>query len=97
MTTSTKPRVTAATAKAVLAEVRAKWPLDSRGEYGPTLVRNYEFYWGGGTSPYAILWEGGPSDWVHDFLGYRDQKPDNGVFLEAGTSFILLLFPEWTS
>jgi hypothetical protein len=64
-------------------------------------VRRYEPYWGGGTIPYAILWEGGPDDWVACFLWGepdevgRSSEPPRfpALFLEAGTSFILGIYP----
>lgn len=50
-------------AERTLAAIRRmfrSWLGDGAEE--PTLVKDYDY--GGGTVPYAILWEGGPYDWA---------------------------------
>lgn len=61
--------VTREQAEQVLAMVKQRYAADlaSDGDYTPTpptLIENWEPYWGG-TIGWAILWEEGPDDWAH--------------------------------
>lgn len=57
---------------------------------GPVLCENFE----GWTTftRWAIVWEGGPFEWVHHVP--RDVVPDN-VFIEPINGFALGLYPAW--
>ena len=106
----TTQRVTSAQANDILSQVKYRFRVYSRATGStPKLVRNYEPYWGGGSIPYAILWEDGPTEWVCQALwGEPDPElladdirltvpplvPPLGTWLEAGTSFILCIFPD---
>lgn len=78
----------ATTAKvAVFEQGVGRWPS------GPVLVRNFEGWYS--TTPWAIVWEGGPEDWT-SACGYGgEHKPvyPAGVFTEPINGFALGLHP----
>ena len=85
--------VSAAEAKAVFAAVRRHFGVSpgARGAdaSGPDLRRDYDFGWG--RCDYAIVWEGGPSEWTTEVSGLPG-LPDT-VWTEPQTSWALGIWP----
>lgn len=103
-----KTRVTEREAQAVLREVRKQFApyfeavtLDSgavlAATEGPTLMM--EFDWTGTGPCPAIVWEGGPYEWVYQFTEAQFEKRMIGkrVFIEPITGWALGMYPDsWT-
>jgi hypothetical protein len=82
--------VTKKQAEKVFAQVKKRfrgyWTegLDSYGD-APKLVKDWQ--WSSTVAPYAIIWESGPYEWVHQI-----QVDVEGVFAEPYTGWALGIY-----
>lgn len=103
---STLTRAKAEKVLAAVEKVCAAWIDPSILGSGPTLVMDWEPYWGGEPRP-TILWEEGPYEWTYALAGIinngessREEEfgftlagqPVPGVFAEPGTGWALCLY-----
>ena len=72
--------ITKKQAEKVFAELKKKYKWAITEGCQPILIKNFE--WSAGVVPYAIVWEGGPYEWVHEF---RTQV--EGIYTEAYTGW----------
>lgn len=96
-------KVRKADALKVLALVRKVYGIKGDADWGPKLVKDWDWT-GYGPAPYAIIWEGGPYDWAvyFPFGGIEEEfgrkLPDvsdlvpKDVFCEAVTGWALGLY-----
>jgi hypothetical protein len=78
--------VTKKQAEEVLSEVKWKYRnYISAGYEQPKIVKNFE--WSAGVVDFAIVWEGGPSDWT-----YEAHTRVKGVWTEPYTSWAVAIY-----
>jgi hypothetical protein len=80
--------VTKKQAEQVLSQVKKKYKWAITEECQPTLIKNFE--WSAGVVPYAVVWEGGPYEWV-----YESQPKVQGVWTEAYTGWAMSIYKNW--
>ena len=72
--------ITKKQAEKVFAELKKKYKWAITEGCQPILIKNFE--WSAGVVPYAIVWEGGPYEWVYEF-----RTKVEGIYTEAYTGW----------